>query len=86
MKTQYWPYSEGSHNIQNPYWVQNRNNRDMNKRRYMYNASLQYIPFKWLNITGRARLDESTYRQTTKYYATTLKTFAGETVVTCWTT
>ena len=78
VKTQYWPYSEGSHNIQNPYWVQNRNNRDMNKRRYMYNASLQYIPFKWLNITGRARLDESTYRQTTKYYATTLTTFAGE--------
>lgn len=86
VKTQYWPYSEGSHNMQNPYWVQNRNNRDMNKRRYMYNASLQYIPFKWLNITGRARLDESTYRQTTKYYATTLTTFAGETVVTCWTT
>ena len=78
VKTQYWPYSEGSHNIQNPYWVQNRNNRDMNKRRYMYNASLQYIPFKWLNVTGRVRLDESTYRQTTKYYATTLKTFAGE--------
>ena len=78
VKTQYWPYSEGSHNMQNPYWVQNRNNRDMNKRRYMYNASLQYIPFKWLNITGRARLDESTYRQTTKYYATTLTTFAGE--------
>ena len=21
VKTQYWPYSEGSHNIQNPYWV-----------------------------------------------------------------
>ena len=78
VKTQYWPYSEGSHNIQNPYWVQNRNNRDMNKRRYMYNASLQYIPFKWLNVTGRVRLDESTYRQTTKYYATTLTTFAGE--------
>lgn len=78
VKTQYWPYSEGSHNIQNPYWVQNRNNRDMNKRRYMYNASLQYIPFKWLNVTARARLDESTYRQTTKYYATTLTTFAGD--------
>ena len=30
MMTQYWPYGDGGHNIQNPYWVQNRNNRDMN--------------------------------------------------------
>ena len=76
--TQYWPYSEGSHNMQNPYWIQNRNNRDMNKRRYMLNASLQYNITDWLNITARARLDESTYKNTTEYYATTLTTFAGE--------
>ena len=76
--TQYWPYSEGAHNIQNPYWVQNRIDRDMNKRRYMLNASLTYNATKWLNIVGRVRLDESTYKQTTKYYAGTLTTFAGE--------
>lgn len=77
MMTQYWPYGEGNHNIQNPYWVQNRNNRDMNKRRYMLNASLQWNITDWLNITGRARLDESTYKHTREYYASTLTTFCG---------
>ncbi len=75
--TQYWPYSEGSHNMQNPYWIQNRNNRDMNKRRYMFNASLTYNITDWLNVVARTRVDESTYKQTTEYYATTLTTFAG---------
>ncbi len=78
VNTQYWPYSEGSHNIQNPYWVQNRNNRDMHKQRYMLNASLQYNITDWLNVVARVRTDASTYRQTTKYYAGTLTTFAGE--------
>lgn len=75
--TQYWPYSDGAHNMQNPYWIQNRNDRDMNKRRYMFNASLQYNITPWLNIVARTRVDESIYKQTTKYYATTLTTFAG---------
>lgn len=78
INTQYWPYTEGAHNLQNPYWIQNRNNRDMNKRRYMLNASLQYNITDWLNITARARVDESTYKHTTEYYAGTLTTFAGE--------
>ena len=77
MMTQYWPYGDGGHNIQNPYWVQNRNNRDMNKRRYMLNASLQWNITDWMNVTGRARLDESTYKQTREYYASTLTTFCG---------
>lgn len=77
MMTQYWPYGSGGHDIQNPYWVQHRNNRDMNKRRYMLNASLQWNITDWLNVTGRARMDESNYKQTRKYYASTLTTFAG---------
>lgn len=77
MMVQYWPYGAGNHNIQNPYWVQNRNNRDMNKRRYMLNASLQWNITDWMNVTGRARLDESTYKQTREYYASTLTTFCG---------
>ena len=74
--TQYWPYSS-TFSMQNPYWIQNRNNRDTNKRRFMLNASLQYNVTDWLNITGRARLDESHYRRTREYYATTLTTFCG---------
>ncbi|MCX4337567.1 MAG: SusC/RagA family TonB-linked outer membrane protein [Bacteroidales bacterium] len=75
---QYWPYGAGVHNIQNPYWVQNRNNRDMNKRRYMLNASLQYNITDWINVVARVRTDESTYRNTREYYASTNQTFCGE--------
>lgn len=77
MMVQYWPYGSGNHNIQNPYWVQYRNNRDMNKRRYMLNASLQWNITDWLNVTGRARLDESNYKHSRQYYASTLTTFCG---------
>lgn len=78
MMTQYWPFSEGSHNMQNPYWIQYRNIRENKKRRYMLNASLKYDIADWINIVGRVRIDESNYKQTTKYYATTLTTFAGD--------
>lgn len=75
--TQYWPYGAGAHSIQNPYWVQYRNPRNNSKRRYMFNASLKYDIADWLNVTGRVRLDESTYRSTESYYAGTLTTFCG---------
>ena len=39
---QYWPYGEGAHSLQNPYWIQNRMNRETSKRRYMLNASLRW--------------------------------------------
>lgn len=75
--TQYWPYTEGVHNIQNPYWIQNRNDRDMKKRRFMANVSLKYDITPWLNVVARANIDESYYTQTSKMYATTLTTFCG---------
>ncbi|MDE5889644.1 MAG: SusC/RagA family TonB-linked outer membrane protein [Bacteroidales bacterium] len=77
MYSQYWPYGAGAHSIQNPYWVQYRNPRTNNKRRYMLNASLKYDITDWLNVTGRVRLDESTYRSIQSYYAGTLTTFCG---------
>ena len=76
--TQYWPYTEGVHNIQNPYWIQNRNDRDMKKRRFMANVSLKYDITPWLNVVARANIDESYYTQTSKMYATTLTTFCGK--------
>ena len=75
---QYWPYGEGAHSLQNPYWIQNRIMRETTKRRYMLNASLKWDITDWLNVTGRVRIDNSDYRITTKYYASTLETFAGE--------
>jgi len=78
LMAQYWPYGEGAHSIQNPYWIQKRMNRETDKRRYMLNASLKWKVTDWLDITGRVRIDNSEYRMTRKYYATTLTTFAGD--------
>ena len=75
---QYWPYGEGAHSMQNPYWIQKRMKRETSKRRYMLNASLKWKVTDWLDITGRVRVDNSKYRLTRKYYATTLTTFAGD--------
>ena len=73
--TQYWPYGEGAHNMQNPYWIQKRMQRETNKRRYMLNASLKWNITDWMNVTGRVRVDNSEYRMTKKLYASTLTTF-----------
>ncbi len=75
--TQYWPYSEGGHDLQNPYWIQNRIHRGTNKNRYMLNASLKWDITDWMNVTGRVRVDNSEYRMIKKFYASTLTTFAG---------
>jgi len=77
INAQYWPYGAGAHSIQNPYWVQYRNPRANNKRRYMLNASLKYDIADWINVTGRVRLDESVYRSKESFYAGTLTTFCG---------
>jgi len=52
---QYWPYGEGAHSLQNPYWIQNRMNRETSKRRYMLNASLRWNITDWMNVSGRGR-------------------------------
>lgn len=75
--TQYWPYGEGSHSLQNPYWIQKRMQRTTDKRRYMLNASLKWKITDWMDVTGRVRIDNSEYRITQKKYASTLKTFCG---------
>lgn len=73
--TQFWPYGEGTHSLQNPYWIQNRIKRNTDKRRYMLNASLKWNIYDWMNVTGRVRVDNSEYRTTRKFYASTLTTF-----------
>ena len=74
---QYWPYGEGAHSLQNPYWIQNRMNRETSKRRYMLNASLRWNITDWMNVSGRVRVDNSEYRIKQKLYASTLTTFCG---------
>lgn len=74
--TQYWPYGEGVHSLQNPYWIQKRMTRTTDKHRYMLNASLKWDVLDWLNVTGRIRVDNSEYRLLNKNYASTLLTIS----------
>lgn len=75
--TQYWPNSIYSTDMsmQNPYWIMHRMVNTMNKRRYMFNASLKYEITDWLNIAGRIRVDNSDFDSYDKRYATTNPTF-----------
>lgn len=75
--TQYWPTSiYGSElDMQNPYWIMNRMQNELKKRRYMFNASLRYDIAKWINIAARVRVDNSDQDAYEKYYASTNGTF-----------
>lgn len=59
IKTQYWPQGINEFIGQNPYWINYRNMRNNQKDRYMMNASLSYDITKYLNISGRVRMDNS---------------------------
>lgn len=75
---QYWPYGDAGLSLQNPYWIQNRNVRTSDKKRYLLNASLNWKVNDWLDFTGRVNLDNSDYRNIVKKYASTLRTFAAQ--------
>lgn len=75
---QYWPYGNEGIALQNPYWITERMNRENKKQRYMFNASLKYQILDWLDVSGRARVDNSDVHFTRKLYATTDPVFAGE--------
>ena len=64
--------------MQNPYWVLNRNPKTNKKDRYMMNVNLSYDVLDWLNLSGRMRLDNSNNKMQNKYYASTRRTFAPE--------
>ena len=74
---QYWPYASSvGMDSQNPYWTMYRMNRENKKHRYKIAASLQYKITPWLDIQGRASIDNSENIFTQKNYASTI-TFAG---------
>ncbi len=74
---QFWPYGNMAMALQNPYWIAKRMQRENNKKRYMFNATLSYKILDWLDISARARLDNSDTRYTKKLYASTDPIFAG---------
>lgn len=66
----------GDLRMQNPYWINYRNLRNNNKRRYMLSLNVSYDILDWLNIAGRARIDNANNLYTQKYYATTEATIS----------
>jgi len=77
-KTQYWPYGDMGFQMQNPYWVTERNIFNNKKDRLQLSASLKYDINSWMNITGRVKLDRNSSMNERKYYASTSGLFAGE--------
>ncbi|HUC81198.1 MAG TPA: SusC/RagA family TonB-linked outer membrane protein [Flavisolibacter sp.] len=78
LMTQFWPYGDNGLMMQNPYWVAERNLFQNNKERYMTTVSLRYNLAKWLNLSGRAKLDKSNERNQRKFAASTNQLFASE--------
>lgn len=62
--------------MQNPYWINYRNLRNNDKKRYMLSFLASYDPLDWLNITGRVRVDNADNLYTQKLYATTEATIS----------
>ena len=61
---QYWPQGEGGDlRMQNPYWIAYRNPR------YMANVSIAFDILPWLNVSGRAKIDNTNSIFTQKLYA-----------------
>jgi TonB-linked SusC/RagA family outer membrane protein len=78
VNTQFWPYGDQGLSLQNPYWIMNRMNRRVDRKRYMLSAGLKYNITNWLNVAGRLNVDNSNFRNTDGRYAGTLTTFAGK--------
>ena len=66
----------GDLRMQNPYWINYRNLRNNNKRRYILSLNVSYDILDWLNIAGRVRIDNANNLYTQKYYATTEATIS----------
>lgn len=73
---QYWSPGDLGMNIQNPYWIVNRNMRPEVKDRYMLSALAKYNITEDLNISGRVRSDNTFTEKEDKRYASTIGTFA----------
>lgn len=77
-KTQYWPWNDDLAS-QNPYWITQRDNFINHKNRFMMTGGLYWDNVvKGLNISARAKLDQTGEKYETKYSASTNGTFAGE--------
>ncbi len=77
-QTQFWPFGDQGLSMQNPYWITESDKFINHKERYMTNASLKYEFAKWINLSGRVKMDKSNDRYEKKYYASTNTLFASD--------
>ena len=77
-QTQFWSYGDQGLSMQNPYWITERDKFINHKERYMANASLKYEFAKWINLSGRVKMDKSNDRYEKKYNASTNTLFASD--------
>lgn len=72
---QFWGTElEGDLRMQNPYWINYRNLRNTDKKRYMLSLSASYEILDWMSIAGRVRIDNSNSLYTQKLYASSNST------------
>jgi TonB-linked SusC/RagA family outer membrane protein len=77
-QTQFWPFGDMGFQMQNPYWITERDAFVNNKDRFLLSAGLKYDINNWMNIAGRVRMDRNTALLEKKYSASTSGLFAGE--------
>jgi TonB-linked SusC/RagA family outer membrane protein len=56
---QFWPYGNQGLAIENPYWVTNAESNTDKVDRYILSVAAKYKVLNWLDITGRARMDNT---------------------------
>ena len=73
---QEWSYGDQGLNLENPYWIVNREMFVSKKKRYMFYANVKYDILSWLNIAGRIRVDNTNTTSERKLHASTIKLHA----------
>ncbi|HXB91839.1 MAG TPA: SusC/RagA family TonB-linked outer membrane protein [Puia sp.] len=76
-KTQFWPFGDLGFQMQNPYWIVNRDFFNNDKKRYVFSTGLKYNLADWVNIAGRVKLDNNNTVGEKKYDASTSGLFAS---------
>lgn len=75
-KTQYWPFGNQGIGMQNPWWITERDKFLNRKNRFILSGGLKYDIAKWINVSGRAKMDYTSYGAEKIYSASTDAIFA----------
>lgn len=80
-KAQNWPSKYGNQGlgIENPYWTVNKKLFENERDRYILFGSLKYKALSWLNLAGRARIDNTDNTFERKIHASSDLLYASET-------